>query len=590
MKKIYLLGFAALMGFSSVAQTAKHKFAGNDQISSLKKKSFSNAKLNNPNQVMATYFTDDFSNAANWTMTQAAGATAWTIGTTPGAGSFSLGPINSTTAANGYALFDSDNGCDADQIAHMTTTNSFSTLGSTGVRLTFQQFYGKWYDSTRVYVSNNGTTWTLFPVNDQYVNANAASDLSPNPETVTINISSVAANQATVWVRFTFYSPASVYGSNAGCGYNWLIDDVVVDDLPSIDAAVTAVNVPTPDCDLTSTEPISIDIMNNGATPITGFGVSYNVNGGTAVNETFTGTIAAGATATHTFAGTANLSTPGILQTVAASVTLAGDGNAANDVDTAYTANLLPNVDTLYEDLDLQTALIGWAFGGNNPAAWYFSGNQHTAGGAASLAFNNGGAITTGVDEWVFSNCVTLTAGTSYYIQYWGNTPNLGVTSDAVIETMIGMDNTSAAQTQSLGKDTLFSTTNTYVLKKHIFTVPTTGTYNVGFHATPYQNTTWFRMDDIVLGVNNTVGVKANNANNAISIYPNPSNGMFNLNVANANSQVEVFSVIGERVYSKSQLNKGLNTMDLSSLPEGSYIVRILSGNEVSTKKIAISK
>ncbi len=589
MKKIYLFGFAAILAFSATAQTAKHKLKTSDQSKSVKQHSSATRSGNTGNQVMATYFTNDFSNAADWTMSATIGATNWTIGTTPGQGTYSLGAINSTTAANGYALFDSDFGCDGDQVAHMTTTNSFSTLGSAGVRLQFQQLYGKWYDSTRVYVSTNGTNWTLFEVNDQYVNANLASDFSPNPETVTIDISSVAANQATVWLRFTFYSPASVYSTNAGCGYNWVIDDVIVDDIPSVDAAITAVTVPNPDCDLTATEQVSVDIQNNGATPITGFSVSYDVNGGTPVTETFTATIAAGATGTHVFAGTANFSTPAVLQTIAASVTLAGDGDATNDKDTSYTMNVPPTVDTLYEDLEQQTSLIGWEFLGNNPNAWYFSGNNHTPSGTASLAFNNGGGIAT-ADDWIMTNCVDLVSTKTYYIQYWSNVPAFASfdTSDIVIETFIGSDNTISAMTTSLGKDTVTYTESTYALHKYVFTVATSGTYNIGFHATNYMFLPWFRMDDIVLGEEISTNINTVEAGK-VSIYPNPSNGIINVNITSKEAMLAVYNVLGEQVINVKAFG-GNNTIDLSSFSAGTYFVRVTENEKVITKKINLTK
>jgi hypothetical protein len=578
MKKLYFtLGLGVLLMGANAQQKVKtkQKFAGEPVATKAR---------NGHATPQATIWSDDFSVASNWTMTHTGTTTAanadWTIGTTPGAGTYSIGAIASTSASNGYALFDSDANCSGDQIANMTTTNSFSTLGHSAVRLRFQQFYEKWYDSTRVYVSNNGTTWTRFAIND----AVAQNVPTANPDNVTIDISSVAANQATVWIRFTFYSPASVYGANAGCGYNWLIDDAIVEDIPAADGAITAVSISAPDCDLTSTEKVMVDIKNNGAAPLTGFSVSYKVNALAAVVETYTASIAAGATATYTFNATADFSAPGVVQMVATSLTVTADSDPSNDKDTAYTEDLVPTVDTLSETLETTSRLLGWAFLGNNPGAWYLSGVQHTASGTAALGFNNGATVTTGIDDWAMTSCVHLTAGTTYFVEYWSVVPtNTVSTYDATLDIKIGNDNTIAAMTQSIATVTV--NTSAYTMHHHTFTVSATGNYNVGFHVTPGAAPgTWFRMDDINIGREPSSGVKVVNGKE-LSVYPNPTTGVLNINATAANATVEFYNAMGQNVMSKS-LTNGANAIDMTGLSSGVYSVRIIQNGTATITKV----
>ena len=578
MKKIYFtVGLGVLLMSANAQQNrvTKRKFAPIE--SSVR----SARNINHGASTMSTIWSDDFSSAATWLASHATGTTDdWSLGTT--AGSAGLGTFASTTAANGFGLFDSNHGCSGNEIAYLTTATSINLSTHAAVRLNFQQLYARYADSTRIDVSTNGTTWTSFPINEQY----ADNGTSANPETVSVDISSVAGNQATVWIRFTYYSPSSVFGSSAGCGYTWQVDDAYIEDIPTADASITAVNVPLPDCDLTNSEPISVDVKNNGLTAISAFSLSYNVNGGTLVTETYTGSIAVGATATYTFTGTANLSASGVVQTIAASVSLTGDGNAANNKDTSYTEKLIPTIDTLSNNFDASGALLGWYFEGNNYSSWYLSGNQHTTGGSASLAFNNGGSITTGIDDWAFSTCVNLTAGTSYYLEYWGNVPSSTTTTltcDALIETKFGSNNTSTVMTGSIAVDTI--NVATFAKHHHNFTVPTTGTYNIGFHAKPYQNTTWFRIDDVVLGKNSTTGIKTlvNNAN--LSIYPNPTNGVLNVSTTATTATLEIFNIMGQNVASKT-LNNGNNTIDISSLSNGVYSVQVMQNNVLTVSKI----
>ena len=97
------------------------------------------------------------------------------------------------------------------------------------------------------------------------------------------------------------------------------------------------------------------------------------------------------------------------------------------------------------------------------------------------------------------------------------------------------------------------------------------------------------RVDDIMISKVGTVGVKTNTANDAISIFPNPTSGILNINAVEANSSVEVFNVIGDKVYTNS-LVKGNNTIDLSSLSNGAYFVKLSSNNQITTKKVVLSK
>ncbi len=183
----------------------------------------------------ATIWTNDLSVPSDWTISNSAGnSDNWVIGTVVPAGSFPIDSIESTTAGNGFALFDSDLLCSGNQNAHLTTAQPFSCTGHPGVILKFEENYRNFNDSTFVEVSTNGTTWTKFPVNANF----AVNQSSTNPQVVSVNISPVAANQATVWIRFTFFSTQAVFGTNGGCGYAWMVDDIIVEDAPDFDLKI----------------------------------------------------------------------------------------------------------------------------------------------------------------------------------------------------------------------------------------------------------------------------------------------------------------------------------------------------------------
>jgi Ni,Fe-hydrogenase III large subunit len=88
-----------------------------------------------------------------------------------------------------------------------------------------------------------------------------------------------------------------------------------------------------------------------------------------------------------------------------------------------------------------------------------------------------------------------------------------------------------------------------------------------------------------------TTGVHVNDVNASLSVYPNPSKGIFTIeakNKANGAMQAEVFNHLGERVYS-AMLNES-GRIDLSDKPEGVYFVQVKSAAGVLTKKIIVSR
>lgn len=187
----------------------------------------------------AAVWTNDFETPADWTIANEAGnSDDWVIGTAGPSGGFAIDPITSSGGGN-FAMFDSDALCSGNQLANLTTANPIDLSASSGVILEFEQFYRRFADLNYVLVSTDGTNWTTFEVNADLSN----NDATDNPDLVQVNIASVTAGQATVWLRFQFYSPSSYVppAGTPGCGYAWMIDDLALYEAPANDLIVEEV-------------------------------------------------------------------------------------------------------------------------------------------------------------------------------------------------------------------------------------------------------------------------------------------------------------------------------------------------------------
>jgi hypothetical protein len=143
----------------------------------------------------------------------------------------SLETFNSTTASNGYMIINSDaapgnldqNGTPI--VAEFTNVQPIDLTGYQNVQLTFQHSFRWWNDTRGVRVSgDNGVTWTDFEISNA-TTYNTPNQNSDNPHISTYNISSIAGNQSQVLVQF-------YYDDNDYWGWYWTVDDVVIEEVP----------------------------------------------------------------------------------------------------------------------------------------------------------------------------------------------------------------------------------------------------------------------------------------------------------------------------------------------------------------------
>lgn len=85
-------------------------------------------------------------------------------------------------------------------------------------------------------------------------------------------------------------------------------------------------------------------------------------------------------------------------------------------------------------------------------------------------------------------------------------------------------------------------------------------------------------------------GIDEDLNNLSVNLYPNPSNGIFSINLKNTHTQkvIDIRNVLGERVYS-ANLSDEKTKIDLSTEKKGIYFYQLKTENEIiSTGKIII--
>lgn len=105
-----------------------------------------------------------------------------------------------------------------------------------------------------------------------------------------------------------------------------------------------------------------------------------------------------------------------------------------------------------------------------------------------------------------------------------------------------------------------------------------------------------WRIDSV--GINGSASISTglntltHDLNAKFKLYPNPSNdGVVTIETAGATpSKVEVINLLGAVVLSQNSKFEEKTKFNLGTLPEGTYFVRITTGNKVTSEKLIISK
>jgi len=84
----------------------------------------------------------------------------------------------------------------------------------------------------------------------------------------------------------------------------------------------------------------------------------------------------------------------------------------------------------------------------------------------------------------------------------------------------------------------------------------------------------------------------AETMNNAVSVYPNPNGGNFNVSLSaeiSGDMTVNIYNTLGELVKTIT-VDSNTTNVDMSEFASGVYVVKVIAENQIATKKITIAK
>ena len=238
------------------------------------------------------------------------------------------------------------------------------------------------------------------------------------------------------------------------------------------DAAVVSIDSPNTST-LTATETVTITIENYGTNTLTSIPVSYSVNGGAAVNETWSGSLAPGAQTQYTFTQTADLSAGGSF-TIDAETNVGSDSQPQNDcmsktvnnlqaIDVGVTVIVAPVNGTLgaAEAVTVTITNFGGQDQSNIPVSYTIDGGGAVnetyaptlaAGASVDYTFTQTGDFSTLGQTYVVQACTGLagdgdtsndcaSANITHELDYCIPTATLGCNLDGIKQFVLGTIN-----------------------------------------------------------------------------------------------------------------------------------------------------
>lgn len=587
MKKVYLSLFAIALVWSNTisAQTVKATKPLAKKSVQLSEKAEKSTIIYNK----VSLWQDDFSTPSNWSMSNNSAPSAdWTISTNVNAAPVTaFKPLGFTSAANGFAIIDSDaQGQGASQDATITYTGTIDLTGYANVSLTFEQAHRRYLETTTLQVSGDGgSTWTDYVIN----NGMAVNTNTTNPNLVQVNISAVAGNSSQVKIAFKYVGAYDWF---------WAIDDINIIETPDYDLKLSGVywgSVGSWGARLPYTK-----VPSNQIQPVFFGGITENIG---ALNQS--DIVFSASAGTYNGVSTAQAIAPGAFDTLETQTQLTLPSSlGSNTVNYAVTSSAT-DADASNNTLPAQTIEVtdfvyardlGTATGGS-----YNQGDGFEVGNVFDIF------TTTQSNSVTFIPTQTANPGAQVYARIYGSGFNFYSESDLYTLTAGDLGNPVSLVLQDV-VDLIADSSYVVVVGSYgdggasnDLVVATSGISEAQttFYFDQTDQTWYYTTATPMVRLNTTVvsGIKENAGVSFLSVYPNPAkdNVTINFELRNeATVNVQVSDLSGKVIYAQNvgnqQTGKNSVSINTTTFSKGIYLVNFITDNGVVTEKLVINK
>ncbi len=347
--------------------------------------------------------------------------------------------------------------------------------------------------------------------------------------------------------------------------------------------------------------PLILFIRNDGINDAFNFQLSYAINGGTPVTETYSDTLIQGAGINYTFLSPVDLSTVGAYQ-IDFSISYSADGNNTNNsvahlVDVFNSASL-----PILEDFQSSTfPPVAWTINSSD-LIYFWSEKAGIIGASGALTtaawFDNFSYDNVGARDYLNSLLVDLNGISDAmltfdvaYANYSGNSDGLGIEVStncgvSYIPTSYLKAGATLASAPSTSSD--WEPTQASHWRKDSLSLASFADSLIMIrfvNINDYGNNLY--IDNINLESNLNPGISGLIQPVTLGLFPNPSAGLFTVWLNNLPSEklsVQVFDLNGREIMSRDYVNTTQDfrsSIDLRSYPKGIYMIRVSNGEKV---------
>ena len=623
MKKFQLLVGAFVIASSLFAQKAE--LSKNNFVTKTNKKITTTPTAHKS----AAIWSDDFSDASTWTLGHASSCDLdWQIGPNlSNSGAYPTEAVASTTAANGYAMLDSDayggDGSGDIESSWMTTASPINLSGTTNIILSFETNYRQFDTQCFIVTSTNNTDWPDLNVDfDASTNPNVYAlwedfgnndEVESNPTTENVNISSSAGGQSQVWVRFHH---------TGTWGYSWFVDDVSISPLQENDIVLNEAWASTfqnseygrtPVAQLSDSLALGGEIYNFGSATQTGIELSIAIEN------------SAGATMASNVESFPSLEqdSTDLLQTAVAvdlaegvytlNATLTSDEdneegqyfeNNSYSREFAITKNLY-SLDGIgvYDEEDLSITNIGTGntgTGEGNTLLVRYLILEETSIVGLEVALSSQSTVGGQIFSFLLPESIFLNEDGSLNQSADVYSGRIAENEDGVTVTQSNIDNNLVyipLPETTLAPGFYYACAELYTAGGDADALQVLDDETVW---EPYGASLYFTADDQTVYTNGTavairmalgdyVNLDESEYNTLFSVVPNPSNGVFTVTTdKNDFYTLDVVNVLGEVISSKTIEGAINETIDISNFDAGIYLVKVSTSTSQNVQRVVI--